>query len=668
VPSAGAEEVLLTDGDSVHGSVFRQGDRLRVNPYRSRVAAMTYGVIDLPLSQVAKVEPDATRDAWYARLDALAPGDVEGREALLALAKTLRLRPERLRAAQEILRVDPAHADALRAAGGTTKWEAARRGHLQLDPAVRPVLRRLLRLESAHERRDEAARLHAERGFDASAAVVERMARSLHEPRGVRHEVPLHLLARDGAAPTYSLYVPSDYDAIEPRPLVVGLHGGGIANARGEAVVGTGRDAFELFVQGAKERGWFLACPTAVEAPWPVSANEALLDALLVELGARFNIDLDRVFLVGQGGGAAGALWYAARNARDLTAVGVAGVPSLAPASSLVGRDVGLWIYQGESDEIVPLDGTRKAVAALARRGADFVYCELPGAGHSPPAAAEADLYAYFAPKRCAGAKSAWPRSSFRAPPADREIEVHGDPAAGWQDDLDADVETLERVLRAGRYDAELAARALARLGPERAGPVATFVLGKRDLPLRARLWAAWLCGQVGGEACVAALADAVRVDTDLRLRSRAARGLRLLRDDLAVEDLRWALSDLAQIYARPGDDPDAVPFQVFEGVCAAMADVVEAIGATAGDAGIGADIEAAAVLGVLRDRRRIVASAVAGEDPEVPRARLARACGRAYRALGAEQTLVDMLRSVVKRHPGALQAAGRGYAEGLPR
>jgi hypothetical protein len=57
------------------------------------------------------------------------------------------------------------------------------------------------------------------------------MVRSLQRDRGLASEVKLRLEAKDYPGATYALHVPADYDPLEPRPLLVALHGGGIMHA-----------------------------------------------------------------------------------------------------------------------------------------------------------------------------------------------------------------------------------------------------------------------------------------------------------------------------------------------------------------------------------------------------------------------------------------------------
>jgi hypothetical protein len=329
---------------------------------------------------------------------------------------------------------------------------------------------------------------------------------------------------------------------------------------------------------------------------------------------------------------------------------------------------VGVWLYQGEADPVVPAAGARDVAAALLQRKADFVYLELPGAEHGLPSAAEEDAYHYFEPRRRASAASGWPASSFRTPVTPAEAASLGDPGGAWGRTLAPEAADLElwAALERGHPDAEVAARRLAASPGPGAGERAAALVLDEAKPAYARRWAAWLAGRVGDEPARRALAALVRTARDASLVSAAARELGQARAADAVHDLRQALADAGHAWARPGEEQDRVPFPRLEASGAVLADLVEALGRVGRDVPeVPGEIEAHAVRGFLRDPRRATGLGP-GDEPGEVRARVARAVGRAYRSLSAERTLLDMLRTVLKREPATLRAAEEGYAEGV--
>jgi len=662
-----ADEVRLVKGRPLNGTVRRQGGRVLVNPYGCTLPEMTWGVVDLPAAEVESVGDDGDAGDLLAALDALPEEDVEGRLALLARAPRLRDRKVTERVAAEILRVAPDRAEALDAIGGAERFALVQRGNPVLDLDLRRAAGRLLRLDDAAARREALQGVASQTGWAAGPGDVERLARSLEEPRGARHDVPAALaVGEDLAGARYSIFVPVDHHPLEPLPLVVALHGGVPEEGRDAPVLGTARDAFELFVRGARARRWIVVCPQALAAPWDAPVNRALVEAVLDEVEARYAVDLERVYVVGQDTGAEFALALAGRSASPFAAAGAAGAHDPSAARDVARRGVGVWLFHGEADEVVPVEEAREAAVDLLKAGMDFVYCELPGVGHGLPANAETDLDRYLATRRRPRAKGAWPRSSLLEPPSARVRAVLGDPPQG-RIDAKASPEDLARALARGGGWSETAARRLADLGPDAAVPPARALLVDRTADARARSWAAWLLGTLGVEAAMGDLADAVRAETDPWLRRRAARALGRLGDPDAVNDLRFALEDVARAWTQPDPDVggDAVAFARHLTTCRLLADLVEALGRCRAGPDVAPVVEEAAVVAVLRDPRTIAQRPSYGEDPLDAQAVLAFAVGRTYGAMGAEATLMDLLRASLKRRPTVLAAAEKGYREG---
>lgn len=648
-----ADEIVLQSGKRYRGYARIRGAEVHLNVYGCSVPEMTLGVRRFRRIDVREIRPDPLVDDIHRRLEELAARDVPRRLELLRLSLAARLVPESRRVACEILRVDPGHAEALRAFGGAEKWAARQRGDPRLDTRLALALRRLLRMESGEERRLEAQRLARTYGYEGGADRIERMVRSLHQERGVHRDVKLRLGGDAYAGATYSLYVPEDYDPLVPRPLMLALHGGGIMHQEGDTVRGSARDAMAHYLDGARERGWILCCPTAVEAPWDTTRNVAFLEAVLDEVTALWNVDLERMHLAGQGGGGNGVWYYARRAASRFASVSVAAAGKPSGVANVAGKSA-LWLYHGEEDDVVPVAPVRKAADGLLGRTVDFVYCQLPKEGHGLPPAAKRDLFRYIGPKRRKRAKSAWPRPSFDVPSTRKQIEAFGDPAAAWGQGLpdDASAEELLALLLAGRSDAEPAARRLAEAFPEaraRLGEPLRKALRDREAPRAARVQAAWLLGTWKVAAAVDELGTVLRTEEDTLLLRRAAEAVARIASPDSAQDLRWTLLDVSRRFR--GLKGQTVAFQDYERYCRLGAAVADAIGRVAnGDDAFFAELEESLVRHVLMDRRPVKAVAAQGEDVSAPRALLAVALVRAYQRLGAEKTLFDMLWEAVKR------------------
>jgi hypothetical protein len=450
-------------------------------------------------------------------------------------------------------------------------------------------------------------------------------------------------------------------------PLLLALHGG-TAPAKGAGVRGTGREALSLFGEAALAAGFLVVAPDALDWPWPSATNEKMLREVLEETLLQFDVDLDRIVVAGEGLGGEGALWFAARSGDRFAVAAAVGSDPADHAGALAARGVALWLYHGEADEAFPVAASRKAAQRLASAGADFVYLELPGLGHGFPPAAERDLWAFAAPRRRARAKGAGPASSLRLPVSAAERAAHGDPSAAWRPAEGEDEAAWLAALAAGGSGAEPAARRLLLGATEETAAAVAAVAKARSSPPAARVQAAWLLGRMRAPVAVEVLGDVVRAETDPWLVTAAAQALHEVGSPDAREDLRAALLDTGARWQRRSFADGRVPFFELDRTCRVLAAIVEAAASLGPDPDLAAQVESAAVVAVLKDGRPVAADPDAGEVASDARAHLARSCARAYRALRAEATFLDLLRSVLRADPVALEAVVQGAQEGPVR
>jgi dienelactone hydrolase len=103
----------------------------------------------------------------------------------------------------------------------------------------------------------------------------------------------------DDASQTYALYIPSTYSPDRAWPVLMAFHPG----ARGRAMV-------EKYQAAAEQSGYIVAgSNTSRNGPWSVSV--AAVQAMSSDLGRRFSIDAQRVYLTGMSGGARVAMQVA---------------------------------------------------------------------------------------------------------------------------------------------------------------------------------------------------------------------------------------------------------------------------------------------------------------------------------------------------------------------
>jgi len=203
------------------------------------------------------------------------------------------------------------------------------------------------------------------------------LARSYHSPTG---ETML-----------YRLFIPLGYDEHKKFPLILWLHNAlargsdNLAQISGTDYAGThvwttpeAQERFPVFVlapQISDTKAW--ARPHANTPPVSIHLALEILDAVEKE----YAIDVERVYVAGQSMGGEGT-WMAMAVAPGRFAASVSlcgyGESWMIP---LVAKTP-VWIFQGDADDIVPVEQAREWVAALRAAGGSPKYTEYPGIGH----------------------------------------------------------------------------------------------------------------------------------------------------------------------------------------------------------------------------------------------------------------------------------------------
>lgn len=197
-----------------------------------------------------------------------------------------------------------------------------------------------------------------------------------------------------GETMPYSVFVSSQVSDERPSPVIVTLHGLGVGAGfmlRGRALDLAEEGGYILVgPMGYNEAGWY-GSPVITFGDAPVEPENLrelseqdvmnVLDLILEE----FNVDEERVYIMGHSMGGAGALYLGAEHAERFAAIG-----AIAPAAfridpsilAPVSDSMPVIIVHGDADTLVPVDQARRWVDWMAGNGMEHEYHELEGVDH----------------------------------------------------------------------------------------------------------------------------------------------------------------------------------------------------------------------------------------------------------------------------------------------
>jgi predicted peptidase len=174
----------------------------------------------------------------------------------------------------------------------------------------------------------------------------------------------------------YLLYLPEGYDKEDkPWPLVLFLHGAGES----------GRDLNKVKIHGppklieaGKKFPMIVVSPQSPRMGWDVPTLNALLD----EIVATHKVDKDRVYVTGLSMGGFGT-WALAAAYPDKFAAIMPVCGGGDPHDAVKLKHLGIWVFHGAKDNVVPPNRSENMVKALKEHGAKNIQFTLyPNAGH----------------------------------------------------------------------------------------------------------------------------------------------------------------------------------------------------------------------------------------------------------------------------------------------
>jgi predicted peptidase len=202
----------------------------------------------------------------------------------------------------------------------------------------------------------------------------------------------------------YALYLPPGYESGGDKrwPLLFFLHGAG---ERGDNL-----DLVSIYgplmqVKEGRELPFIVVAPQCPENwTWDRSLEE--LDQLFLEIVRNYSVDLERIYVTGLSMGGYGTWHWAVHQPRAFAAL----VPICGGGMWLMGfpqrvaalKDVPIWTFHGDADEVVPLGNTAELVEELRKLGAPVKFTIYPGVGHDSwtPAYNEPELIPWLLAQR----------------------------------------------------------------------------------------------------------------------------------------------------------------------------------------------------------------------------------------------------------------------------
>lgn len=177
----------------------------------------------------------------------------------------------------------------------------------------------------------------------------------------------------------YLLYLPEDYDgdADEKWPLMLFLHGAG---ERGDDLGRVKVHGPPKLIEAGKSFPFIVVSPQCAAGSWwePVS-----LTALLDEIEANYNVDPNRIYVTGLSMGGFGTWSLATHTPERFAAiVPICGGGDRFVSPRRIGDQMGVRIFHGAKDNVIPLERSQEVVDGFAGMGIEVDLTVYPEAGH----------------------------------------------------------------------------------------------------------------------------------------------------------------------------------------------------------------------------------------------------------------------------------------------
>jgi len=206
----------------------------------------------------------------------------------------------------------------------------------------------------------------------------------------------------------YTLFVPTSYDKDKKSPLIIALHGLGsnpnqIIRYKGLTDLAEKHGYIVACPMGYNPRGWYgQPVPKKLAGKDdPENLSELSEKDVMNVLGIvkkEFNVDPDRIYLMGHSMGGGGTFHLAFKHPDIWAALGpIAPAIFRKPTDVEKIKHIPIVMVQGDKDNLVKVEGPRRWAEEMKKAGMTYEYIEVAGGDHVSIAFDKMpDIFAFF--------------------------------------------------------------------------------------------------------------------------------------------------------------------------------------------------------------------------------------------------------------------------------
>ncbi|MEM7454655.1 MAG: prolyl oligopeptidase family serine peptidase [Planctomycetota bacterium] len=196
-------------------------------------------------------------------------------------------------------------------------------------------------------------------------------------PQVEEHQSEHTLVANYPVELSYLLYLPDGYDEQDQWPLMLFLHGAG---ERGNDLERVKVHGPPKLIEAGQDFPMIVVSPQCVRGRYwePVS-----LSALLDDIEANYKVDSSRIYVTGLSMGGFGTWAIAAHSPDRFAAIApVCGGGDRFIVPRMIGGQMGVHVFHGEDDRVVPIERSQEIVDGFKTQGIDVLFTVYPDTGH----------------------------------------------------------------------------------------------------------------------------------------------------------------------------------------------------------------------------------------------------------------------------------------------